>query len=275
MLEHNKLLIDKDCPMCSVYGSCFKKSGWIDEQTLETYQDVDANYAIDIDMDRARNEIALLDTKTTETIYGINAMIKIVSHEKPLLAAVLNSKFIFPLLKMLYSFISYNRKVIIPARATFNARNCTPDSNLKYRWVYIIFVAIFTGVLLNQFTYYLNMYFGLEQDWKRELFICFGQILWQMTAIYLIQKKSTMEYLGNMSTVSMIGGFLLIPILMFNYFFPMQIYALVSSFFVVVGIMFFEHIRRCKILDVPLWMTFSWVMFRTVVLGAVLIGVWL
>jgi hypothetical protein len=35
--------------------------------------------------------------------------------------------------------------------------------------------------------------------------------------------------------------------------------------------MFFEHIRRCKLLGVPFAMTISWVGFRTIVLGIVLL----
>ena len=60
--------------------------------------------------------------------------------------------------------------------------------NLKtknYQWLYIIPVAIFTGVVVNRFSFYLNLELGLEHNWTREFFISFGQIIWQMTAIYL------------------------------------------------------------------------------------------
>lgn len=271
MIKNNKLLIDRDCPMCNIYGKCFTKMGWIDKNTVDNYQDISDTYSKEINMNRAKNEIALFNTENSKTIYGIDAMIRIASHDKPLLASFLNSVFIYPLLKLLYSFISYNRKVIVPSNTNVEGRDCTPDLKLGYRWTYIIFVAMFTGVILNQFAYHINLFFGLEHDWKRELYICFGQIAWQMIAIYILQKKSMMDYLGNMSTVSMIGGILLIPILLFNAFIGMHTYALIISFFAVVGVMFFEHIRRCKLLGVSLWMTFSWVMFRTVVL-IVIIG---
>jgi len=89
--------------------------------------------------------------------------------------------------------------------------------NLKtknYQWLYIIPVAIFTGVVVNRFSFYLNLELGLEHNWIREFFISFG---------------------------------------------------------VIVIIMFFEHLRRCKRLGVSILMTASWVMFRTVALGIVLI----
>lgn len=266
MLKKNKLLIDQDCPMCDIYGRCFRKMGWIDNETLTSYQTVEEEYAAKIDMNRARTEIALFDTQSHKTIYGINAMIAIVGHDFPMLQRLLNTTIIYTFLSYLYRFISYNRKAIIPAKPNPKLRNCNPDMNLKYRWTYIIFVAIFTGMILNQFAFQLNASLGMQHDWTRELYISFGQIFWQSIAIYFIRKDKTIEYLGNMSTVSMIGGILLIPVLIFHYFITMNIYTLLASFMVIVGIMFLEHVRRCQLLNISLWMTFSWVMYRTAVL---------
>ena len=91
-----------------------------------------------------------------------------------------------------------------------------------------------------------------------------------MAAISFFRKDKTLEYLGNMSTVSMIGGILLLPVLLANYYLPISLIGLIAMFGIVVSIMFFEHIRRCKLLGVPFAMTISWVGFRTVVLGIIL-----
>ena len=140
-----------------------------------------------------------------------------------------------------------------------------------YRWLYIIAVAIFTGVVVNRFSFYLNLQLGWEHNWTREFFISFGQILWQMTAIFFLHKEKTLEYLENMSTVSLIGGVLLLPILLLNMYVPFSLLGLVLSFGVIVSIMLFEHLRRCKLLEISFLMTVSWVLFRIVALGIILV----
>lgn len=270
MLKNRKLLIDKDCPMCNIYGKCFTTIGLIDKNTVTPYQTIHDFYAKQIDMERAKNEIALLNTETSTTHYGIDAMIEIVAHQSNFLRKVLHSQLIYAFLLRLYRFISYNRKVIYPTKQTENTRDCTPVTNLKYRWIYILSVAMFTGLILNHFAFHLSVRLGWEHNWIREFIICFGQIAWQMVAISFLKKESTIEYLGNMSTVSMIGGVLLLPILLINTYYPISLIGLISLFGIVVSIMLLEHIRRCQLLEVPLAMTISWVIYRTVVLGVIL-----
>lgn len=271
MLKNRKLLIDKDCPMCKIYGKCFSKIGLIDKNTVTPYQTIHDFYANQIDMERAKNEIALLNTETSTTHYGIDAMIEIVAQGSTFFKEILHSRLVYAFLLRLYRFISYNRKVIYPTLKNENTRDCTPEVNKKYRWSYIVFVAIFTGLVLNQFAFHLNARMDWEHTWVREFIICFGQIGWQLAAISFFKKNKTLEYLGNMSTVSMIGGILLLPVLLANYYFPISLVGLIAMFGIVVSIMFFEHIRRCKLLGVPFAMTISWVGFRTVVLGIVLL----
>lgn len=271
MLKNRKLLIDKNCPMCNIYGKCFTSIGLLEKNTIDSYQNIHDFYASQIDMKRAKSEIALLDVSASTTLYGIDAMIEIVAHDSDFLKKILKHKFIYAFLLRLYLFISFNRKVIYPTAIEEVGRDCTPELNKKYRWMYIVFVAVFTGVVLNDFAFYLNAHLGWAHDWKRELYICFGQILWQGIAISYLNKNKILEYLGNMSTVSLIGGVLLLPILVLNYYFPLSIIGLILSFGIVVSIMLYEHIRRCKLLGISLWMTGSWILFRTVVLVLILI----
>ena len=270
MLENNKLLIDKDCPMCCIYGKCFTKFGLIDEKTVAPYQTIESNYTSQIDMNRAKTEIALFNDNTATTIYGIDAMIKIVANGNKLLTKILHSKIVYAFLLRLYRFISYNRKVIYPTATEKGVRTCVPELNYKYRWMYILFVTIFTGIVLNQYAFHINTAFGLAHNWMREYYICFGQIAWQFAAVSFFKKEKYLEYLGNMSTVSMIGGILLLPVLWLNGIFEFHVLGLLAAFMMIVGVMFLEHIRRCKLLGLPIWMTASWVTYRTVVLAIIL-----
>ncbi len=270
MLQNHKLLIDKHCPMCKVYGKGFTQCGLVDADTVSYYQTVADTYAQHIDMERAKNEIALYETTTTQTTYGIDAMIKIVSNGNDAFRKFLHSSLVYPFLLRLYRFISYNRKVIYPTAPQVSERDCTPEVNVKYRWLYILMVAVFTGVVLNQFAFYVNTGFGFEHNWVREYIVCFGQIAWQLIAISFVSKDKVLDYLGNMSTVSMIGGLLLLPLLLVNQLVMLSPLVLLAYFVGVVGLMFLEHIRRCKLLGVSLNMTASWVTYRMIVLGIIL-----
>ncbi len=271
MLTHKKLLIDKDCPLCNLYGNCFTKFKFVDNQTINYYQSIEEKYAQNIDMERAKNEIALYDIISKKSVYGLDALIDIIAHKNYWLKQVLQLPLIYHFLLYIYRFISYNRKVIYPSQEIASERNCIPDLNIKYRWLYILFVAGFTGWVLNTFTLNLMFSLGLEHNWYRELLICLGQVIWQGVAVSFIAPTKIHEYLGNMSSVSLMGGILLLPYLLLNAYLSMSIWIALSTFLLIVGFMFFEHIRRCKILGIPLIMTVSWVTFRLVVLVILII----
>lgn len=275
MLENHKLLLDKDCPMCNIYGSFFEQTSLIDRNTLAHYQTIDDHVAARIDMDRARNEIALHDTVTGHNMYGLDSLITIVSHDRKWLKHLLANPWVYAFFKRLYKFITYNRKVIYPAPANTSGRACTPDLNLRYRWAYIILVALFTGLVLNQFAYGLNNALGYSHNHWREFVICFGQIIWQGAAVFFISRENLMDYLGNMSTVSLLGAVLLLPLLVIHAFIPLSAIALLAAFAWVVGLMLMEHIRRCRILGIPVSLTFSWVIYRNIVLAVILTSIFL
>lgn len=130
--------------------------------------------------------------------------------------------------------------------------------------------SIRNGLILNSFTLEIAHGLGINHIWWREYLICFGQIAWQFSVVALFDKSKGMEYLGNMSTVSFVGGLLLIPVLYLESQFNLGLYYLIPAFLAVVLFMFFEHIRRCKILKLPLGMTASWIAYRVFVLAIII-----
>lgn len=256
--------------MCKVYGNTFQALKWVDEDTLAPYQTIDADHAAHIDMARAKNEIALFDIDAKKTVYGLSAFLKILGHNRPLVDRVLNAPIIHPFLEKLYAFISYNRKVMYPTVRLEGERDCTPDVHLTYRWAWIILVAIVTGLILNSLIFQVNAHFGLAHNWTREFVVCFGQIAWQGAAVLIMKKEQALDYLGNMSTVSFLGGIALFPLVLSRFFMPIDPLWIAFYFMIVVTFMFFEHVRRCKMLGLPFLMTISWVTYRTIVLAIIL-----
>lgn len=271
MLSNNKLLIDQNCPLCKVYGTCFTKMGLIDSKTVSYYQTVDAEIFHQIDADRAKSEVALIDSKTGKTVYGIDAFIKILAGNRRFLIRFFNQPIIHFFLTKLYRFISYNRHVIAGSHSPSNGRNCVPAVHLGYRWLYVILAALFTGFMVNHFAVLLDQELGLQSVFWREYAICFGQIVWQFGWLSIVDSSKRLDYLGNMSTVSVMGGLLLLPLFALNAVVDLSAIALFAGFGIIVGWMFLQHLKRCKKLGLPLSASISWVLFRTLVLVLIFI----
>jgi len=269
-MTSQKLLIDKDCPMCRTYARCFVKLNRLAKESIAPYQTIHEEDIKAINMERAKKEIALVNTSTGEVTYGLDSLIKIVTTENSIWNRILKSAIVHKPLNGLYHFISNNRTVIAVVKSAQGERECDPPVNIWYRWIYILGVALITGLIVNNFTSHLFPALGWTHTWHLEYFTCFGQVLWQSAAINLVDKNKALNYLGNMSTVSMIGALILLPFILVLNLITAPTIVIAGYFFMVVGIMFLEHIRRCKILGLTLWMTFSWVLFRHIALFLIL-----
>lgn len=259
-LKNHTLIYDNECPMCNLYSKGFTKCGMLDEDGREAFTEITLRNKILIDFNRAKNEIALVDHNKNEVVYGLDSLLLIIGNSFPLLAKIARTEPLYWFFQKLYSFVSYNRKQIIPSQKDNTEQSCVPDFNLKYRMAYISFVVIFSAYILSIFSGKLNL--NLERNFVRELAVCFGQILWQIIFLKACLKEKIWDYLGNMMTVSLIGTLLLIPALMTG--FTPVFYMIYFGF--VVFIMFLEHIRRCRILKLNALPTISWILFRIITL---------
>jgi hypothetical protein len=270
-LANHKLLIDANCPMCRVYGAAFEKYNIVENNTCQPYQYAEPTLTNFIDMARAKNEIALINTQTNETVYGINALQLILSNKYSWLAPIFSSKLPMYLLKKLYTFISTNRKVIAPSAHNINTLDCTPTLNKKYRIIYFLIVAVLSSVVLNKYSHHLSTWIGSSNSFGRELLICLGQIAWQTIILKQTLKHKLYDYLGNMITVSLIGTLLLLPIMLLGKIFIIPPLMYLLYFGLVVSYMLFEHIRRCKLLNISYIASASWIVYRVLVLVVLLV----
>jgi hypothetical protein len=268
-LTNYKLLIDADCPMCQLYGNAFESTGMIAPGTCSPYQTIDVSFAKMIDMARAKSEIALLNVQTNEVLYGIDAIALIIGERFPFLNTFLQNSLINSFLRKIYKFISMNRKVIAPTHNISYDRACIPDVNLKYRWFYIAFVVLFSAFVLYYYTQPINDLLGFDNHFGRELAVCVGQVVWQTVFLHKLLKNKLLDYLGNMMTVSLMGTILLFLPMTTGYFLDGGGWFYLIHFVIVVGIMFFEHIRRSRILELGYWPTISWFLYR--IFGAAMI----
>ena len=281
-LHHHLILYDAECPMCQLYTSAFTKTGMLDPNGRAPYQTVldPKNLAPCqtapgtptspacplIDPQRAVNEIALIDTTTGEVKYGIESLFKVIGHAIPFFKPLFSCRPFLWLMRKVYAFISYNRKVIIPPTSQpTNLTTPQPTFYLKYRLAYLIFTLTIAAAILTRYAHLLSGILPVGNRW-REFLICSGQIFFQGIIISLIAPKKGWDYLGNMMTISLAGSLALLPILAISKFAGIPAAAATVWFLLVAAAMLLEHLRRTKLLGLNWTLSITWIIYRLLVL---------
>jgi hypothetical protein len=268
-LENQTLLYDADCPLCRVYTKGFIDAGMLDENGKKPYCQLSDDEQSFVDVKRASNEIALVDNINKTVIYGIDSLLKVIGFSFPWMEKVGNWKPVKYFLKKMYSFISYNRKVIIPSRINKEVKlQCVPDFNYKYRFFYIVFAYAITTLVLYKFSDSIRIL--PKSTILRELILAFGQMIFQGLFLIKFDKKIILNYIGNLMTVSLMGSLLLIPILILNVIFSIPELMILGWFGITVLLMLIEHSRRTKVLELPFYLSITWVIYRIIALLIIL-----
>lgn len=268
-LENQTLLYDEDCPLCSLYTKGFITAGMLDENGKKPYCQLSEEEQSFIDVKRASNEIALVDNENKTVLYGIDSLLKVIGYSFPWMERIGNWKPINFLLKKLYSFISYNRKVIMPSKKKIETKlECIPDFNMKYRFIYITLATVFTAFTLFYFSELLSNL--PKTNIAREFILAIGQMVFQSLFLLKKDKQIVINYLGNLMTVSLLGSFILVPIICLNSIVKLPEIVILGWFACTVLIMFLEHSRRIKILELPKHLTYTWVLYRIIALVIIL-----
>jgi len=266
MITNSKLLIDSDCPMCKIYGKAFLKLGLIEKDVLSSYQKVEKSISKSIDMNRAKAEIALIDLTNNHVDYGIDAFTRILTRENSLLRKMVKRQPLRSLAKMAYLLISFNRHVIVRPSATCSSALCSPELHRGLRTTYGLITAFSTAFILSNYFRPILADAGLELPQYFEYFICLGQLVWQGLVIRIVNKNETWDYLGHMSTISMIGAILLMPPYLIDSIFGLPSLYLLGAFGLVVVIMIQEHVLRTTRLGLRHALTFTWIAYRLLIL---------
>lgn len=165
---------------------------------------------------------------------------------------------------MIANFIEENRLILFPP-SKFNSENFV-QPKLIWRWLYLFIAWLIISVTLG---YYGELLVPVvpDQGFYREFVMSAGQIVFQTIFIGHLTKGRLIHYLGNMMTVSLIGAFLLLPVLLF---------AEISSwdapwwytgyFLIIVGVIIWIHKDRVERLDLHWSITISWVLYRILLL---------
>lgn len=265
-LPNHVILYDAECPMCRLYTNAFVKTGMLDSDGRAAYQHEHAiNACPQVDIQRAVNEIALVNKETGEVVYGIQSLFKVLGTSFPVFKWLFTCRPFTAFMSKVYAFVSYNRRVIIPAPVNSYQFAVQPAFKLHYRLAYLVFAWLVTACILSGFTPLLRGVIPAG-GFYREFVICGGQLLFQGLIVGLYQREKCWDYLGNMMTISLAGALLLVPALALKNYLSMGGIGYSIYFMVVAGLMFLEHLRRCRLLEIGWLPSVSWITYRLLVL---------
>ncbi len=186
--QDKAIVYDDSCPMCQLYTQGFVRAGMLKQENRIAFSCLPTlPVAHQIDMQRSRHEIPLIDMKGGKTLYGLDSLLYMIGSRMPLLARIGKFAPIYFFFTYFYAFISYNRRVIIQAPKTMHGFNCAPDFHVVYR---LSFIAL--GLACGVY------YFGIS--WQYALYVALAHY-----ALPFLPKHQRTELLGQLAVSTFIG----------------------------------------------------------------------
>lgn len=141
-----------------------------------------------------------------------------------------------------------------------------PAKNISLKIASIIICIAVTAFTLSQYAKLIAHLIKVNYNWQFELFMVTGMLLFQYP--FILKKNTTIKlnYYYNMLLVSLMGSVLLWPLLIINHYFNGSDVFNIVYFFSVVLFMFFEHKRRVALLQLPVFISYTWVLYRLIIL---------
>lgn len=135
-----------------------------------------------------------------------------------------------------------------------------------FKIVVMFFSICIISITLSLYASFIHHLISINYNWLFELCMVTGMLLFQYPLIYKKPLSLKLDYYYNMLLVSLMGSFLLWPLVLVNTIYFRNDYMNIIYFFMVVLFMFFEHKRRVAKLLLPVYISYTWVLYRLVIL---------
>jgi predicted DCC family thiol-disulfide oxidoreductase YuxK len=260
----NKLIIyDSNCKVCSFLRSFVLRFTAIPESKIKSFNNLDAAWLNNVDTDKFRNGMALLDTAGGKTIYGTDGIAYIFSSQYKIAEFFFKSRIVRTLFNALYKTTAYNRYIMATPKSKFEC-DCFPDKVAKYRLSYIAITVLISIVLTALFGITLKGFFpgtsALRAAIEMLLIAGTGWVLQIFFAVLLL-KNEALDYVGHLGTIMVAGLMILVPSMLF-YAITGILNAHVPLFSVLLSsaTMLYLHRHRVMHLKISSLWTVSWFM---------------
>ncbi|MEP7144534.1 MAG: DCC1-like thiol-disulfide oxidoreductase family protein [Ferruginibacter sp.] len=262
MNTNSKIIIyDDSCPLCAAYTNAFVQTGLIEKERRKKFSAISPELLSLVDVNRAVNEIPVIDANTKQVWYGIDALLEILGQKLPFIKTAGNIKPVKWVLYKLYKFISYNRRVIVATRQPAGNFDCAPDFNLRYRMLFMAFFLVFNTLMLiplqqNLLSASQFKTTSVQQlEWAHLILVALN-----ITLALMLGKKAGIEYLGQVNMLALITILICVPLIIINKY-GHQHNSTINSVYLGMGTIFIiiEYTRRMKFADIiP---NYPWVVF--------------
>lgn len=241
------LIYDDTCPMCAGYTKLFVENGLIETNGRQSFSTVNKAILAQIDKDRCRNEIPLINTINNTVTYGIDAILEILGSRFPFIEIIGTIPPVNWFLKKLYNLISYNRRVITASYAINNNFDCTPDFNIKYRTLFLFLGFCFNTIMLVPEYRHVFINSSLCKANMTELQV--SHLMLVMVNFILPVKLSfrqAVEFLGQVNMTALVYSLLLVPLIILNKLFDVPVFFNNACLLVVFLVVIKTYKRRMR-----------------------------
>lgn len=244
------LLYDDHCPLCVAYTSLFVKYGLLLRENRVPFSQAPASLLNQIDVEKAKDEIPLIDPANHRVHYGFDALIHILGERFPLVERIGRLKPVNVLMKKIYKLISMNRKVVVAVKCGTGEIDCAPSFNLFYRTLFILMIiggawAMLPAIhyqVLSQLSFYNASYHQLQTAALLLLIINYA------AAVRLPLYKA-FEYLGQHAMLCLLFLLLISPLLIAGTFIDLSP-ALILGYGIPVCVLIIkEYVRRMRFVE--------------------------
>jgi predicted DCC family thiol-disulfide oxidoreductase YuxK len=200
------IIYDDQCPMCIWYTGKFVDMGTLKPENRVGFGEAQTELMDKVIFEKATRGIPLIDNKNQEVTYGFDSMLKLIAARFPMLTALLR----FPLTRWifspLYSWISYNRRVIAGAKSKAGNYDSKPPLHYAYRMAYLLFCLC--GILLpGVFIFITSRQLCMGSVLTTLCFVatCYSGFILHALLINAFGGKDKYELFGHFFTSNFIG----------------------------------------------------------------------
>ncbi|RYF87722.1 MAG: DUF393 domain-containing protein [Chitinophagaceae bacterium] len=206
------IIYDDGCPLCQAYTAGFVQAGILTKEGRKNFNNADAGIMALVDPDRCHNEIPLVDSNTNQVWYGVDSLLELLGSRAPFIKKFGNLPLVNWLLRKLYNFISYNRKVIVGTLSA-GGYDCSPRFSIKYRLAFIISLFLLNSALLISFYHSILHKSILNGTSLNEvLAVHFMLALIHLVIAVWLGAKKGIEYFGQVTVWATTASLLLLPL---------------------------------------------------------------
>lgn len=262
-LENKLIVYDSNCRVCVSMRRMILSVTSLSPETTVAFKSLTPDVKAQVDVNRFRNEMALVDLEKRETLYGADGVKYIFSACWPWFNLLIRIPAFSLIFRVLYKTIAFNRYVIATPVNNIQC-DCYPELNYRFRAAYI-FICFFIAVLITAFYgAAISAVFNISTLSGAFHMLLIAGSGWALHFLFagLIFRKTFSDYAGHLATVMFAGVVpLLLPVTATPFLDSSSVVLLAGSVSISFPLMLFMHFKRVQSLGLSQVLTVTWTVF--------------